>query len=793
MAYGPSANIFWEWIGLGSVLRPSRMTPPDQKDEEYDARCTRYYLGSVHRPYRDFYLRNYVDNLRYAIGGPDSWGDAQDIREFLGTKTEPTGRLALKNFVLQPMHTRLIGAADNISIEAHANAITQFAKTRKEAALAQKLLFSQAAQQGPMMADAYAPMGITPDEGQTEDDHENSYQDEYVKAMNSLLEMMGQHQKLDKKKRQAASYLALSGMFAIHGFPNGNHIEAELVRPDEVGWDTTATKSDMSDGEFWYIAPLMDISQIAERYQTSQDRLKQLERWTNVSSEGMGAGANTGLYSRKLRVMTTYFKDLRFVDRGYVMKDGEPYYTTINEPNMDSRKDDPIYTDKDLVKPPDNSFTVTWTDAEFKAKKQTRAIQSLRYCTMIPWEYLPGPFNEGLPYAKRNGLQKDTALKLGLLGPTGDFILESGEYPLQEVDPDQIYQVEPPLKIATWSYMSGTVIAPLSAARDPQRMMNMVVSDIVYRMERAGIPAVGLDSDATAGAGNKQADIIRALKEGKPYFLKGTLVGGIQNAVTVTDTSTSASFYAQWQILDHLYQMAQNATGIYDQNFGAPSDPKQLVGNKKLQLQQAGVMQQPFYAALADGFEQINQFNAQAGKRFYSARPWALKQMVGDDGANAIQLSVLEDLDSEQFRVVIELTVDSDTRKDEADNMMFQQGGLMDRGMLDQAAAADLMGRSYKSDLGEAARKYTKQMAKQAQAQQQAQQQQAQQMQAQQQQQGLQAQQAQLDKQHTLADIEKQKSQTKMAMPGVQEQAKWLAPGAANQAMPQDQQNPVTP
>jgi hypothetical protein len=304
-------------------------------------------------------------------------------------------------------------------------------------------------------------------------------------------------------------------------------------------------------------------------------------------------------------------------------------------------------------------------------------------------------------------------------------------------------------------------------------------------MERAGIPAVGIDSDATAGAGSRQADIIRSLKEGKPYFLKGTLVGGIQNAVTVTDTSPSASFYAQWQILEHLYAMAQNATGIYDQNFGAPSDPKQLVGNKKLQLQQAGVMQQPFYAALADGFQQIHQFNAQAGKKFFSARSWALRQMVGDEGASAIELSVLEDLDSEQFRVIVELTVDSDARKEEADMMMLQEGGLMDRGLLDQAAVADLLGRSYKTDLAEASRKFTKRMAKQAQMQAQAQQQQAQQMQAQAQQQGLQAQQMELDKQHTIAANEEQKSRTKLALPGIQEQAKWLAPGADKEAMPE--------
>lgn len=784
MIANSNLNIFWPWVTLGGVQRPSRLTPKDQKDENYDSNCARYYLASVWSDYRNFYLKNYAANMRYAAGGDDAWGEAQDIKEFLGGEKDPSGRLALKNFVLQPMHTRLVGAADNISIDPSAEAVTQFTKTRYEAELSKMLVYSMASQAGPMMASAYEGMGVSPDEDQTAYAQDLNYQDEYVKAMGSLLTMMGNHQKMDKKKRQAASNIALSGLFAWHAFPSGSHIEGYLPRPEEVGWDTTATQPDFSDGSFCYIARQMDVSDIAEQFQASKDKLKELDRWANMEASQV-SGGNIGWPQKKPRVITTYYKDRESVERGFVMKDGEEIYVTINVKDPASRDEKPVYTDKDLVKPPDNEFTVTWTDAEIKAKKQTREIETVRYCTMIPWEYLPGPFTEGKPYKDRSKIGPN---KQTILGPTGDMILESGEYPLQEADPDQEFRVQFPLKFQTWTYMGGLVLAPLSAARDPQRMMNMVISDIVYRMERAGIPSVGLDSDATAGAGNKQADIIRALKDGKPYFLKGALVGGIQNAVTVTDTSVGASFFAQWQILEHLYDMAQKATGIYDQNYGAPGSSDQLVGTKKLQLQQAGVMMQPFYAALSDGFEQVHQFNAQAGKRFYCARPWTLKQWTGDMGAKTLEAA--KDLNSESFRVKVTLTVDSAGRKKEADMMILGQGGYMDRGLLDAQAAAELLDRSYAPDIADGARKFTKRMAQAQQQQAQAQQQQQQQAEMGMRQQEIEAQQAQLGQEQQQAELENRKLDVKQQAPFNQAKSRWLEPPELEA---QQQEQPLTP
>lgn len=765
-------NIFWPWLALGTVVRPSRLLPKAQKTPNYDSTCSRYYLGGVWEPYRSAYLRNYQANLNYVAG--DTWGETQDVRMFLGDQNNPTGRLALRNQVMQPMHTRLMGAADNVSIQAQAQAQTQYAVTRKEADMNKMLLYSQAAQQGPMMAGAYQGMGVDPDEEKTQDVHDQNYQDQYVVAVNSMLTMMGIHQKLDKKKRQAASNLSLSGLIGFHLYPNGGHIECNLCRPEEVGWDTSSTRSDLSDGEFCYTARLMDVSAIAEQYQPAKNKIEALDRWANMTGTNYAKTAY-GWPQRKPRVFTTYFKDINYIERGFVLKDGEPHFCTINKADPKSRDGKPEYTDSDLIEPPEDSFTITWTDSEIRNRKQTRAIEVLRYCAMVPWEYLPGQFTEGKPFAQREQLSPD---KLSVVGSTGDLILESGEYPLQEADPDQVYSVEFPIKFATWSYLSGNVIAPLSAARDPQRVMNMVLSDLMWRMEKAPGSSIVYDSDAAAGGGMREADFLRGLKNSDPVRMKGALTGGVQNALTVKDGSLGASFYQQWQILDNLYQMAQSSTGIYDQNFGAPSDPRQLVGNKQLQLQQAGVMQQPFYAALSDAYQQVHQFNAQAGKLFYSARPWALSQMVGDKGAQALFAS--GDMTAEQFRVEIVLAIDSEERKKEADMMILGQGGYMDRGLLDQASAAKLLMNSYPEDVAEGARAYTKQAQQAAQMQAQEQQQQQQQMAAAVQQQNQQAQQDQLHQEQVKASLEAEKIQTKRDAPFASAKAKWMEPPEEN-------------
>jgi hypothetical protein len=765
-------TIFWPWLTIGPVVRPSRLTPWDQKGEAYDDNCATYYLGSIWQPYRNFYLQEYAANLNLAYNGVSSWGSDQVVREFLGDENNPTGRMAWKYAVFQPMHTRLVGAGDGVSVSAKATSWSSNLQTRKEAALYDRLLKSQLAQMGEPLDAAMAAQGVSPDERREEELHENLWTDPYEKAVTNLITAMGKRQNLSRKQRKVASNIALSGVAAIHQFINGNNIEAEVCEPHEVGWDTTAIRPDFSDGEFVYHSRLMDVDAIAEQFQPSKDKIKALDKWANMQSAMFSTMQNPGWPQRKPRVFTVYYKDMQYVERGFVLKDGEPHYCTINMPDPSRKDGKPEYTDNDLIPPPENEWTVTWTDQEWKQKKQVKAVERLRYCTMIPWQYLPGAYTNNQPFLKR--AQTLDPSDLAHVSLTGNMVLESGEYPLQESDPDDKYMVEFPIKFASWMYMGGNAIAPLSCVRDIQGMMNATLSDMLMRMSRAEMPTTVFDHDALAAAGITAAEAVRNLKQGRSFSVKSMLVGGVNQAIKTTETGLGPEFYQRFNIIDKLYQMAQNSTGIYDQNFGAPGGEDQLVRVKEMQSRQSGVMLRPFIAAIQDLFEQVHQANAQAGKKFYAARPWALNQMVGNEGERMLIES--KEMTNEQFRVETVLTMDAEQRKQDADNMILMQGGYMDRGLLDAKSAADLLGRSLPEAVNEGARQFTRRMAEAQKAMAEQQQQQQQAMMAAQQQANLEQQEMELSKLSVDTAMKQEAMERKSAQPIIQAAARHLEP-----------------
>lgn len=693
-------NHVWPWISIVTTTRPLKTTPESQKDAEYHAKCARYYMSQQDIGYRRWYEDWYRAALRYAIDSEDAWGEEDDIRMFLGSEESPTGRVALKWPLVRPTLTRMTGAVDNISITPQASSATpHFAKNRKEQALGIALLKSQAAQSGPMMAGAMATQGISPSEEEVMDSHENFYVDELVKGISNMLNVLALKSDMDGQKRKTAEMMALSGLAAVHASIHGDDIIWEWCDPAEIGWDTSSIKPNMTDGEYMFVFPQMSVEAIAERWNPAKEKIEALDRFSSNAINQNG-DYRQGWPQRRPRVPTVYWKDLKYVKRGYVMKDGEVFYTSIDEIDPDTGK--VRYTKSDLVTPPVNRWTLRWTDQEKDDGYQTRAIQVLRYCSFIPWEYFPCGLTSTHGYNER-----DKSSRARELGISGDLILDYGIYPLQESDPDQVYSVEFPIKISCWSYLSGFVISPIAAALSPQRVMNQVTTDLMWRMSKGGNRGIAFDYDAAIGGSMTEEEVIKAIKNGDPVSLKGAINGGVQNSIKEYNASVGSEFYSMFNTMEQMSNIAQASTGVYDQNFGAPGSPDQLVGVKQLQLQQAGIMQQPFYAAIADLYRQMHQFNAQAGKEHYARLPWLLAEMVGQTEAVAIEMS--KDMILEQFRVKVDLAPDGEVTRNYVDTQMIPS--YIQLGLLDQATAASLLGRSTPSDVNAAARSYTK-MAK---------------------------------------------------------------------------------
>lgn len=705
-----------DWLTIGTRYRPDRTLPSDKKDMAYDGACGAYYIGLVNATTINTFRREYYWNVAYTLG---QWGEEEDVKVFLRDKGRSTSRVKFTLPLLQPTLTRLRGAADNLSISAMAVPATQFAETRKERRLKEHLAMSVAAQASEVVARAFAQMGVSADEQVTEQIHEKTYQDELIPAITSLMKMIGLQNNLDTLKRDIAKHIALSGIAAMHSYSVGGKLVNELCEPDEVGWDPASNKSDFSDGEFWFHCPVMSVQQIAERFQSKKSVIEELDKWANTNTSGDG---NNGWPQRMPRAFTVYFRDIEYYEGGFVKdEDGELLYVVLNEPDAASKDGKPKYTDADLQEPPETDLTAEWTDEEWAAKKQRRWREVIRYSSLIPWEYLPGAVTQNTSFKDRVQGERGEYLKT-LLSNQGDLILAGGKCEFQEEHPDDTYGKGSPIKFTSWTYIAGNPIAPLTAARSPQRVMNQLTTDLMYRLRKAGGQSIAIDKDAMADSTMTEAQLYMALKEGDPINLKGAIVGGLQNAVREIDSSPGAGFYNMFSLIPQTKGMMEGSVGVFDQNFGAPGPANQLVGTMQLQLQQQGVQQQPFNASVARLYEQQHQFNAQVGKQFYAARPWALKQMVGDKGAQAILLS--KDMQYEQFRIEVVLTPNAQEIRTIVDNQIIPM--RMQMGLLGPQEAAALFGRAFPADVDAACREFTAKMALAQQAQAEAQQQQMQ-------------------------------------------------------------------
>jgi len=714
---GNPARGYNYWLNMGPRIRPDRTIPSSKKDMDYDGSCGAYYAGLVNATTINTFRREYYLNVSYTLG---QWGEEEDVKVFLRDKGRSTSRVKFVLPLLQPTLTRLRGAAENLSISAMAVPATQFAETRKEQRLMERLAMSVAAQASEVVAAAFAQQGVSPDEQVTEQIHESTYQDELIPAITSLMKMIAIHNGLDTMKSDVAKHVSLSGIAATHSYNVGGRIVNQLCEPDEVGWDPASTKSDFSDGEFWIHFPVMNVSQIAERFQSKKDVIESLDKWANTST----SGDSDGWPQRMIRVATVYYRDIEYYEGGFVKdEDGELIYVVINDPDKSSKDGKPKYTKKDLVQPPETELTAEWTDEEWATKRQKRWREVIRYASFIPWEYLPGvaTLNTSFKNRMEGSGERGTWLR-NILNSQGDLILDGGKCKFQETHPDDTYGKGSPIKFTSWTYIAGNPIAPLTAARSPQRVMNQLTTDLMYRLRKAGGKSTAIDTDAMADSTMSEAALYMALKEGDPVNLKGAIVGGLQNAVREIDGSPGAGFYNMFGMIPQIKAMMEGSVGVFDQNFGAPGPANQLVGTMQLQLQQQGVQQQPFNACVARLFEQQNQFNAQVGKQFYAERPWALRQMVGDTGAQAILLS--KDMQYEQFRIEVVLTPNAQEMRTIVDNQIIPM--RMQMGMLGPQEAAQLFGRAFPADVDRACREFTAKMALVQQAQAEAQQQQMQ-------------------------------------------------------------------
>lgn len=741
---------WWPWPQIQWMERKPLETPAAKKTlEDYDIPNARFYVGG--NGYGMYY-----NSMRIATAINEGfvtgllWGLPVDYSSFLMDKELPNTRQPFSFPLVQTMNQRIIGFMSGISVEAKAEPIGQRAESRREQQYLMASAMAQAAQQGPEVAMVMEGMGISPDVSKAKEFAEG-WIDPFQKAMNLLLGYIAERNDYKGMLKQAVQNANVSGLCAAHNTQSGGRYRWEMVDSRYVFYDPKSKRPDMKDAAFCVFFKFWpSLSAMAEAHNLSKGKVRIIEEAMRAQG-GQSYGYNDSIPwpNGGPISMVMYYMDGDWIEQGFIDGPNGPELVSVDE--KDPVSGELLYDrDKDFIDPPELEMTKDWNGKFYKC-----FYEVLRYAEFIPTELMP--VSQGAEDGKM-----------------GDLALAGGVYPLQERDPQAQDGVNKPLKIATWMNIGGIVVAPLTALMAPQRILNQITSDIVWRMSKATMPAPLFDKRVLSTSGGQLTDTIAAYKRGEPIYGDTTHLGGAQNAVQMIGGGLDPNIFRQFELLQQFVRLAEEAVGVFGQNSGGPGPANQLVGVKEIQAQQQQIMYRPMINMIQSLFEQMHQYDAQAGRQFYAQRRWILEDAVGTEAANLIVQSATEEMD--QFRLKTEIMIGAEMEREAADNLILMQGGLMDRGLLNAESAGKLLGKSYKSDVWTMVERFTQEAAE-AQRQMAEQQQVAAQVGALQEQDALLAQ-REYDMYNKAMDMAAKSDQTNMKgdMPMLQAQAKAMTP-----------------
>ena len=688
-----------KWTTISRVDRPDRtLSEAEKNTEKYAVDCGRYCLSEHEGMYSDWF--RFMGSINVGFATEQLWGMPEDKEMYLMDRGMTTTRRALRSPLIRPMLTRMVGQLGKLAIHARASYSTQKVNSRREDVLKQAALFARAARAGGSMANAMmTARGVNGNEEQAMKMADVSFQDQFLRPTNALINSIAQYTNIEGFRRQIGEQIGCTGLAAMHMYPQGLHLGWELLNYDEILWDTNARRADMSDGEYVGFLRNMNIAELCERYDAKADVLRELDRLTkSPQSRDQYSDWSGGIP----KVAQVYYKDVRYDLMGFIEGPNGPEMVSLDEKDPSTGK--PRYTMNDIMRtPPGIAITKGWT-----GNTDRRCVSYAREVTFIPWEFQP---------TMKTRVDGNDERK------PQDIVLKHGVCQLQEAAPMDAYGVALPIKLTTWSMLNGWIIAPISAAQGPQRIINQVTSDITWRMSKNKGASRLIDKTAVTSAGMSVASAQMAMKEGDDVFINGSHLGGLQNSVKELGSGVDSGIYEQFNTLQQLAALGENATGVFKENFGAPEGQAKLVGVKRMQEQQSNIMFQPVIDAVQRLYEQVHQANAQVGRQWYVELPWLLEDFVGKDGADV--LIAAKDIQLEQIRVQVKISENAEEIMQLTDEYALAMLNLPIP-LLDDVSVGELLGQSYPEDLFAKVRDFTKrrrmQQEEQAQAQAEAQQ-----------------------------------------------------------------------
>lgn len=631
----------------------------DKKDEQYHLNWARYCAGKSNNFLQSDWIAKTIVNKKFYKN--DQWFFEEDLEAFFKDDTgQDRNRLKMGLNFIRPMVEQYRGNATSMDIKYAAKSISPQAISRREEALSKQLFLTNVANQAgnPFAQKLKQDNPIGDSEAETIQTFNNLYTDKLVEKINYLINWVSEYNHFKEKQKRLSQNMVLSGLGVMYEQEYGGNQIFDVVESERFFWDRTARRYDLSDAEYQGMVDWMLPSQIYENYPNiDNDQRLQIEKFAsqfyngviqnNVSQYG---GFNQDMGGR-VPVIKCFWKDGQRDEYGYVKDQyGYPYLTKINY--IYEGESEPRYTDKDLIKV-NTERAKKVLDGKLSKKLY---YDVLRMAIFVPKEVL---------MSSSSGE-----------GGASDILLDWGIKPYQETESLDFANVKFPFKVNCWGYMDGQVMSPIDDCINPQRFLNRLMSVAENQINNAG--GAGLIYDSTMlNQDGGEGELVRNVAQSKPVGIEAR-GRGIQNAVGHYDSSLKAGTTVLFNIIDIMKKHIQDITGVNEALQGQSTGSDQLVGVTEQLIQRGSIIQEPFYDAIENIFDQCYNSISSVGKRIYADNERELTIATGDEGAQVIKIT--KDMKTEDFRVFVKREMSTPALTKSANDMlmMFYQLRLID-------------------------------------------------------------------------------------------------------------------
>lgn len=631
----------------------------DKKDEQYHLNWARYCAGKSNNFLQSDWIAKTIVNKKFYKN--DQWFFEEDLEAFFKDDTgQDRNRLKMGLNFIRPMVEQYRGNATSMDIKYAAKSISPQAISRREEALSKQLFLTNVANQAgnPFAQKLKQDNPIGDSEAETIQTFNNLYTDKLVEKINYLINWVSEYNHFKEKQKRLSQNMVLSGLGVMYEQEYGGNQIFDVVESERFFWDRTARRYDLSDAEYQGMVDWMLPSQIYENYPNiDNDQRLQIEKFAsqfyngviqnNVSQYG---GFNQDMGGR-VPVIKCFWKDGQRDEYGYVKDQyGYPYLTKINY--IYEGESEPRYTDKDLIKV-NTERAKKVLDGKLSKKLY---YDVLRMAIFVPKEVL---------MSSSSGE-----------GGASDILLDWGIKPYQETESLDFANVKFPFKVNCWGYMDGQVMSPIDDCINPQRFLNRLMSVAENQINNAGGAGLIYDSTMLNQDGGEE-ELMRNVAQSKPVGIEAR-GRGIQNAVGHYDSSLKAGTTVLFNIIDIMKKHIQDITGVNEALQGQSTGSDQLVGVTEQLIQRGSIIQEPFYDAIENIFDQCYNSISSVGKRIYADNERELTIATGDEGAQVIKIT--KDMKTEDFRVFVKREMSTPALTKAANDMlmMFYQLRLID-------------------------------------------------------------------------------------------------------------------